>query len=186
MHCRISIDNFYFAGSDQPGAGRREEDKLGGEWLNLRDGGNHFECETYSQVEGGDHTILIGLVRRASRFEGEPLLFAQGQCSVADSHPEVWPSPEVGGAKPETSSEGTIISQIFEAHQLISSTFDEHRRIEGIDISVARALVRLYDTSGLKTDQVARATHISGSATRKTPWPRFSSARCSSARWTGS
>jgi flavin reductase (DIM6/NTAB) family NADH-FMN oxidoreductase RutF len=132
----------------------------------------HFECETYSQVEGGDHTVLIGLVRRASRFEGEPLLFAQGQYSVADSHPEASPSPEVGGSKPETSLEGTIISQIFEAHHLISSTFDEHRRAEGVDISLARVLACLYDTSGLKTDQVARA--------------RFSSARCSSARWTGS
>src|SRR4051794_1159523 len=68
----------------------------------------HLECETYSHVEGGDHTILIGLVRRASRFEGEPLLFAQGQYSVADSHPEASPSPEVGGSKPGTSLEGTV------------------------------------------------------------------------------
>jgi flavin reductase (DIM6/NTAB) family NADH-FMN oxidoreductase RutF/DNA-binding MarR family transcriptional regulator len=120
----------------------------------------HFECETYSQVEGGDHTILIGLVRRAVRFEGEPLLFAQGQYSVADTHPEASPSPEVGGSEPETSLEGTIISQIFDAHHLISSTFDEHRRAEGVDISVARVLACLYDTSGLKTDQVARATYL--------------------------
>ena len=65
----------------------------------------HFECETYSQVEGGDHTILIGLVRRASRFEREPLLFVQGQYSVADFHPGASPLPEVGGSKPETSLE---------------------------------------------------------------------------------
>jgi flavin reductase (DIM6/NTAB) family NADH-FMN oxidoreductase RutF/DNA-binding MarR family transcriptional regulator len=120
----------------------------------------HLECETYSQVEGGDHTILIGLVRRAVRFEGDPLLFAQGQYSVADTHPEASPSPEVGGSVPETSLEGTIISQIFDAHHLISSTFDEHRRAEGVDISVARVLACLYDTSGLKTDQVARATYL--------------------------
>jgi hypothetical protein len=37
----MSIDNFYFDGSDQPGTGRREENKLGGEWLNIRDRGNH-------------------------------------------------------------------------------------------------------------------------------------------------
>jgi flavin reductase (DIM6/NTAB) family NADH-FMN oxidoreductase RutF/DNA-binding MarR family transcriptional regulator len=120
----------------------------------------HLECETYSRVEGGDHTILIGLVRRAVRFEGEPLLFAQGQYSVAGTHPEASPSPEVGGSAPETSLEGTVISQIFDAHHLISSTFDEHRRAEGVDISVARVLACLYDTSGLKTDEVARATFL--------------------------
>ncbi|UCI34551.1 flavin reductase [Mesorhizobium sp. B4-1-4] len=120
----------------------------------------HFECETYSQVEGGDHTILIGLVRRASRFEGEPLLFAQGQYSVAYSHPEVSPSPEVGGLKPETPSEGTIIPQIFEAHHLLSSTFDEHRHAEGLDISVARVIACVYDMPGLKIDQVSRATYL--------------------------
>jgi flavin reductase (DIM6/NTAB) family NADH-FMN oxidoreductase RutF/DNA-binding MarR family transcriptional regulator len=120
----------------------------------------HFECESYSEVDGGDHTILIGLVRRAVRFEGEPLLFTQGQYSVAGTHPEASPSPEVGGSKPETSLEGTIISQIFDAHHLISSTFDEHRRAEGVDISVARVLACLYDTSGLKTDQVARASYL--------------------------
>ena len=120
----------------------------------------HFECETYSQVEGGDHTILIGLVRRASRFEGEPLLFAQGQYSVAYSHPQVSPSPEVGGLKPEASSEGAIIPQIFEAHHLLSSTFDEHRHAEGLDIPVARVIACIYDVPGLKADQVARATYL--------------------------
>ncbi|CDX51007.1 FMN reductase (NADH) NtaB [Mesorhizobium plurifarium] len=120
----------------------------------------HFECETYSQVEGGDHTILIGLVRRASRFEGEPLLFAQGQYSVAYSHPEVPPSPEVGGVMPRTSSAGAIIPQIFEAHHLLSSTFDEHRHAEGLDISVARVIACIYDMPGLKADQVARATYL--------------------------
>jgi flavin reductase (DIM6/NTAB) family NADH-FMN oxidoreductase RutF/DNA-binding MarR family transcriptional regulator len=120
----------------------------------------HFECETYSQVEGGDHTILIGLVRRVSRFEGEPLLFAQGQYSIAYSHPEVSSSPEVGGLKPETSSEGAIIPHIFEAHHLLSSTFEEHRRAESLDISVARVIACIYDMPGLRAEQVARATYL--------------------------
>ncbi|WP_245459977.1 flavin reductase [Mesorhizobium sp. M1B.F.Ca.ET.045.04.1.1] len=120
----------------------------------------HFECETYAQVEGGDHTILIGLVRRASRFDGEPLLFAQGQYSVAYSHPEVSPAPEVGRFTPETATEGTIIPQIFEAHHLLSAVFDEHRHAEGLDISVARVIACVYDMPGLKTDQVARATYL--------------------------
>lgn len=120
----------------------------------------HFECETHALLEGGDHTIVVGLVKRASRFEGDPLLFSQGQYSVAEFHPEASPTPEAGGAKQDPTSEGTIVSQIFEAHNLLSSVFDEHRRAEGVDISVARVLACLYDAAGLKADQLAEATYL--------------------------
>ena len=118
----------------------------------------HFECETYSQVDGGDHTILIGLVKRASRFEGDPLLFSQGQYSVADSHPDASPTPEASGTKPNTTAEGTIVSQIFEAHNLLSTRFDEHRRAEGLHLSIARIIACMYDRPGLKIEQLAAAT----------------------------
>lgn len=118
----------------------------------------HFECEIYSRMDGGDHTILVGLVKRASRFEGEPLLFSQGQYSVAQSHPDASPTPEASGTKPDTTAEGTIVSQIFEAHNLLSTVFDEHRRAEGVHLSVARMLACLYDKPGLRTDQLAAAT----------------------------
>jgi flavin reductase (DIM6/NTAB) family NADH-FMN oxidoreductase RutF/DNA-binding MarR family transcriptional regulator len=120
----------------------------------------HLECETNSLVEGGDHVIIIGLVKRARRFEGMPLLFSQGQYSVPESHPETSPTPEASGAVSDTTSEGTIVSQIFEAHNLLSSVFDEHRRAEGVDISVARVLACLYDAKGLKSDQLAAATYL--------------------------
>ncbi|TIT80686.1 MAG: flavin reductase [Mesorhizobium sp.] len=120
----------------------------------------HFECETYAQVEGGDHTVLMGLVRRASRFEGEPLLFAQGQYSVAYAHPEVSAAPEVSGPKPEMPSQAGIIPQIFEAHHLLSAVFDEHRHAEGLDIPVARVIACVYDIPGLKAEQVARVTYL--------------------------
>lgn len=120
----------------------------------------HFECETYSLVDGGDHTIIIGLVKRASRFEGEPLLFSQGQYSIADSHPAASPTPEASGTRPDTTVEGTIVSQIFEAHHLLSTKFDEHRRAEGLHLSIARIIACLYDRTGLKIDQLAAATHL--------------------------
>lgn len=120
----------------------------------------HFECETYSTVDGGDHTIIIGLVRRASRFEGEPLLFSQGQYSVADAHPAASPTPEASGSRPDTTAEGTIVSHIFEAHHLLSSRFDEHRRAEGMSLAIARIIACMYDRPGLRIDQVAAATHL--------------------------
>lgn len=118
----------------------------------------HFECETFSLVEGGDHTIIIGMVKRAARFEGEPLLFSQGQYSVADSHPAASPTPETSGTRADTTAEGTIVSQIFEAHNLLSTRFDEHRRAEGLHLSVARILACMYDKPGLRIDQVAADT----------------------------
>lgn len=120
----------------------------------------HLECKTHSVVDGGDHVIVIGLVTRARRFEGTPLLFSQGQYSVAEPHPDASPTPETSGASPDTTSQTTIVSQIFEAHNLLSSVFDEHRRAEGVDISVARVLACLYDADGLKADQVSSATFL--------------------------
>lgn len=34
----------------------------------------HLECDTYDRVDGGDHTIFIGRVLRATVHEGEPLI----------------------------------------------------------------------------------------------------------------
>jgi flavin reductase (DIM6/NTAB) family NADH-FMN oxidoreductase RutF len=43
-----------------------------------------FECSTESTVAGGDHTIFIGRVQRASYRDGEPLIFNSGRyCAPA-------------------------------------------------------------------------------------------------------
>jgi DNA-binding MarR family transcriptional regulator len=120
----------------------------------------HLECEKHVAVEGGDHTILIGRVRRVSRYEGEPLLFSRGQYCVPASHPDASPTPEVSLSKGETRSEETIVSQIFEAHNVLSARFDEHRHAEGVDIAIARVLASLYDCSGLGMEDLATATYL--------------------------
>lgn len=38
-----------------------------------------FECETYAQYEGGDHTIFVGRVLRTEERPGDPLLFYRGR-----------------------------------------------------------------------------------------------------------
>lgn len=37
-----------------------------------------FECERYSVHDAGDHSLIIGLVRRVALRDGEPLCFARG------------------------------------------------------------------------------------------------------------
>ncbi len=61
-------------------------DKLAGIDHTLGHGGSpvltgslaHFECETKSIIDGGDHVIFIGRVINASCREGDPLVFAKG------------------------------------------------------------------------------------------------------------
>jgi flavin reductase (DIM6/NTAB) family NADH-FMN oxidoreductase RutF len=44
----------------------------------LDDCGRRLECRVYTEYEGGDHLILIGLVEAAPQMDGfEPLVFAQ-------------------------------------------------------------------------------------------------------------
>jgi flavin reductase (DIM6/NTAB) family NADH-FMN oxidoreductase RutF len=39
----------------------------------------HFDCETYEQLDGGDHIIFVGKVTHFESRGGKPLLFAQGK-----------------------------------------------------------------------------------------------------------
>ena len=45
----------------------------------LADAIAHVECEVVEEASGGTHTVFIAEVRRAERFEGEPLLYYRGQ-----------------------------------------------------------------------------------------------------------
>jgi flavin reductase (DIM6/NTAB) family NADH-FMN oxidoreductase RutF len=38
-----------------------------------------FECETERKIDGGDHVIFVGHVRRITSRKGEPLIFSAGQ-----------------------------------------------------------------------------------------------------------
>lgn len=118
----------------------------------------HFECTTEQAFEGGDHIILVGRVSRIARFAGTPLLFSQGQYSIADTHPSAAGEPEsVGGApRPETN----LLSSIFDAHHALSEAFEEHRRAEGVSLAVARVLASLYARPGIGIEALARETYL--------------------------
>ncbi len=38
-----------------------------------------FDCEVQERIDGGDHVIFLGRVKRIASQEGEPLLFARGK-----------------------------------------------------------------------------------------------------------
>ena len=53
----------------------------------LEDAIAHVECEVTEEATGGTHTVFLAEVRRAERFEGEPLLYFRGQLGWAGFDP---------------------------------------------------------------------------------------------------
>jgi flavin reductase (DIM6/NTAB) family NADH-FMN oxidoreductase RutF len=53
----------------------------------LRDMLATFECETASIVEGGDHLLFVGRVRRIAYADGDPLIFNAGKYCTAQGLP---------------------------------------------------------------------------------------------------
>ena len=106
----------------------------------------HLECTLEQTFEGGDHLVLVGRVTRIARYAGTPLLFSQGQYSIADVHPDLSGEPESAGSLPRP--EHNLLSSIFDAHHALSEAFEEHRRAEGVSVAVARVLASLYARPG--------------------------------------
>lgn len=42
-----------------------------------------FECRRYADYDGGDHSLVLGLVLQVSVFDGVPLTFSQGQFNAS-------------------------------------------------------------------------------------------------------
>lgn len=47
-----------------------------------------FECKRFADYDGGDHSLLLGLVEKASVFEGVPLTFSQGGFNAPEKEKE--------------------------------------------------------------------------------------------------
>ena len=47
-----------------------------------------FECASWAQHDGGDHTILIGQVEKFTYYDGDPLLFNAGKYAHVASYPD--------------------------------------------------------------------------------------------------
>ena len=119
----------------------------------------HLECRLETVYEGGDHLILVGRVDRYVRFEGEPLLFAQGQYAVTQNHPRL----TVAAASPsEPIAEGkepTFLKLLSITHQHMSALFQEHRQALGVTAASTRILNRLFE-SPCGFDELERATYL--------------------------
>ncbi|MGO4188630.1 flavin reductase [Pseudarthrobacter sp. TAF60_1] len=104
----------------------------------------HFECVTESVIDGGDHHILVGRVERFARFDGAPLLFAQGQYGVPVAHPDAIPASASASVKDgQESEESLFLSLVKATDQHMSALFQEHRQELGVTVATGRILNRL-------------------------------------------
>ena len=104
----------------------------------------HLECVNEAILDGGDHHILVGRVERFARFDGAPLLFAQGQYGVAESHPALADSPSLPAAPSRDLSEDMLFLSLLKAtDQHMSALFQDYRHEVGVTPATGRVLNRL-------------------------------------------
>ena len=104
----------------------------------------HLECVNEAVLDGGDHHILVGRVERFARFDGAPLLFAQGQYGVAESHPALAESPSLPAAPSRDLSEDMLFLSLLKAtDQHMSALFQDYRHEVGVTPATGRVLNRL-------------------------------------------
>lgn len=131
----------------------------------LNDAIAHFECATHEILDGGDHFILIGKVEQFSRFEGAPLLFAQGQYGVAEGHPSLALTSNSPSAPGENESEQALfLTLIKSVDHHMSLLFQEHRREVGVSVTTARIL-NLLSQGPSSADSLQREAFLGEEAT---------------------
>ena len=102
-----------------------------------------LECESEAMHEGGDHVLMVGRVRKFSRFEKEPLLFVQGRYGVAVDHPGLKAAPGTVAAEAHM-AETSLMVMLLLAYQTQSEKFEVHRSAEGLTLAQSRTLAVLY------------------------------------------
>ncbi|WP_454830064.1 flavin reductase [Paraburkholderia xenovorans] len=105
----------------------------------------HFECKREIVYEGGDHLILVGRVERYTRFECEPLVFAQGQYAVARNHPWLAATATSNSGPVAERNSPSFLRLLSMASQRMSALFQEHRHALDVTAGSARILSRLSE-----------------------------------------
>jgi flavin reductase (DIM6/NTAB) family NADH-FMN oxidoreductase RutF/DNA-binding MarR family transcriptional regulator len=118
-----------------------------------------LECELTNTFQGGDHVILVGRVRRYTRYAGNALLYAQGRYAVAEDHPslQVKPASSSRAAVPNLSDVG-FMALIGYVAMYASGAFDKYRQSQGLNLTQSRVMFALSGGSPMSLqDVVVRA-----------------------------
>lgn len=118
----------------------------------------HLECKNIGTYEGGDHLIFIGEVECFETSEKKPLLYSNGQYTIAARHPAAkMAEPEVGH---RSSSDEFIVPLLLRSYWEISDPFYRELEEEGIPVSQARILVHLSHSPELTVRELGDAIRV--------------------------
>ncbi|HYZ30935.1 MAG TPA: flavin reductase [Crenalkalicoccus sp.] len=119
-----------------------------------------IECATEAVLDGGDHIILVGRVKRHARFPGTPLLYAQGRYAVAEDHPRllVGPAPPSGAGGKRQVQELRLMALLAYVEMYASDAFDRYRQSEGLNLPQSRTVFVLNTAGALPMDEIVRRT----------------------------
>ncbi len=122
-----------------------------------------LECDTEAAHEGGDHVILVGRVKRYSRYPGNALLYSQGRYAVAEDHPSLLnrSSTPADAAGPSRLQDLRLMTLLAYVEMYASDAFEKHRQAEGLSLPQSRAMFALSSGNALRIDEVVRRSLLS-------------------------
>ncbi len=121
----------------------------------------HLECKKVNMVEGGDHVIFIGQVEHFEISNKKPLLYTNGQYTVAARHPLTkLPEPDDVEQKQHHSTDDFIVPLLLRSYWEISDPFYQELQGEGIPVAHARILVHLSHEAELTAPELAAAIRV--------------------------
>jgi DNA-binding MarR family transcriptional regulator len=120
-----------------------------------------LECELETTLQGGDHVILVGRVRRYTRHAGTPLLYSQGRYAVAEDHPTLLlDQTSRAAAASEPASKQRFIPLLGHVWMYASDAFDKHRQAQGLNLAQSRILFALRGGATLRLDEIMSRSFV--------------------------
>lgn len=123
----------------------------------------HFECALDQVIDGGDHFIMVGRVERYTRYQGEPLLFAQGRYGIVQDFPAATPALSNTAAdnseRPFEAKSASFMRLTNYAARQLAVHFDAYRAQLGLSIAQIRLLGWLR-TRGHTIEELIELTYL--------------------------
>jgi 4-hydroxyphenylacetate 3-hydroxylase, reductase component len=121
----------------------------------------YLECKNVNAIEGGDHIIFIGEVENFQINDRKPLLYTNGQYTIAARHPLTkLPEANEGETSDHHSTDDFIVPLLLRSYWEISDPFYKELQDEGIPVAHARILVHLDHNPELTTKEIASAIRV--------------------------
>ncbi|MCR8718347.1 flavin reductase [Pseudomonas syringae] len=154
---QIDLSNNFARPKDDRFEGIRFEEGEGGAPV-LEGCAARLHCESYQQLDGGDHWIMLGKVVRFDDYGRAPLLYHQGAYSMVLPHTQLARKDAV--ERPVSNFEGRLASNLYylmtQAVRSYQASYQPRQLATGLRTSEARMLMVLEKDAGLSQRELLR------------------------------